>query len=318
MTGWDQIESELNEIKEFIGPLVKPPESDDSLLWHYTGTQGLEGIVSNRTIRLSHVGFLNDPSELQYANSICDEMLAKLADQDDIAQEFVRGYQTYKKDNDFRAPFVASFCSERDNLDLWRLYGDDGWGFSLGFRMQELQEVIKRLPEAKVWEIYVLRVLYDENEQKAHIDEVLNKFLGEFKKIHEVGESDVFKSQYKEVVYSSLSLILYLSITSLKHPSYENEQENRLVLKGIHKVDDNMKFLARRGYFKPYIDLKIGEDKAFPLDTVVVGPASHHLWNERSMPWHKRSIEMFLSNHLKNHNIKIESSALPYLGSGPS
>ncbi len=311
MTGWDQIESELNEIKEFIGPLVKPPESDDSLLWHYTGTQGLEGIVSNRTIRLIHVGFLNDPSELQYANSICDEMLAKLADQDDIAQEFVRGYQTYKKDNDFRAPFVASFCSKRDNLDLWRLYGDDGWGFSLGFRMQELQ-----LPEVEVWDIYVLRVLYDENEQKAHIDKVLNKFLGEFRKLHEAGESDIFKSKHKKVVsyslYYSLSLILYLSITSLKHPCYENEQENRLVLKGNHNVEDNMRFLARRGYFKPYIDLKIGEDKAFPLDTVVVGPAT-------SSPRRDQSLRMFLDYHgLKS--TKIEYSHLPYLGKdkGPS
>ena len=287
MTVWDQIESELNEIKEFISPLVKPLESDDSLLWHYTGTQGLEGIVSNRTIRLSHAGFLNDPSELQYANSICDEMLAKLADQDDIAQEFVRGYQTYTKDNDFRVPFVASFCSERDNLDLWRLYGDDGRGFSLGFRMQELQEVIKRLPEVEVREIYVLRVLYDENEQKAHIGKVLNKFLGEFRKIYEAGQSDVF-NQYKELVYYSLSLILYLSITSLKHPCYENEQENRLVLKGSHNVDDNMRFLARRGYFKPYIDLKIEEAKAFPLDTVVVGPAT-------SSPRREQSLRMFLA-----------------------
>ena len=184
MTVWD---SELNKIKEFIGPLVKPLESDDSLLWHYTGTQGLEGIVSKQTIRLSHPGFLNDPSELEYANSICDEMLDQLEAQGDIAREFVRGYQPIEKTTFSAHLLLPAFCSERDNLDLWRLYGDDGRGFSLGFRMQELQEVIKRLPEAEVWEIYVLRVLYDENEQKAHIDEVLNKFLGEFKKIHEVG-----------------------------------------------------------------------------------------------------------------------------------
>ena len=47
-----------NQITEFTGPLLKPLEPD-GLLWHYTDTKGLEGIVQNRTIRLSHPSFLN-------------------------------------------------------------------------------------------------------------------------------------------------------------------------------------------------------------------------------------------------------------------
>ena len=123
-----------------------------------------------------------------------------------------------------------------------------------------------------------------------------------------LAESDVFNSQYKEVVYYSLSpLTISFNYTCLKHPCYENEQENRLVLKGIHNVDDNMRFLARRGYFKPYIDLKIGKDKAFPLDTVVIGPAT-------SSPRREQSLRMLLDYHgLKS--TKIEYSHLPYLGS---
>ena len=63
-------------LTSLIQPLVILP---NNLLWHYTDTLGLESIVRNQTMRLSHPGFLNDPSELQYANSVYDEMLDTLA-----------------------------------------------------------------------------------------------------------------------------------------------------------------------------------------------------------------------------------------------
>ena len=85
----------IGSIRSLYDPIKIAP---DSLLWHYTDTQGLEGIVCNRTIRLSHPSFLNDPSELQYANSIYDEMLEDMCSnaQDPLTQDFARRYLAYK------------------------------------------------------------------------------------------------------------------------------------------------------------------------------------------------------------------------------
>ena len=287
-----------NQITAFTGPLLKPLEPD-GLLWHYTDTKGLEGIVRNRTIRLSHPGFLNDPSELQYANSVYNEMLDMLAGvQDTLAQKFASGYQDYRKDKDFQVPFVASFCRDHDNLELWRQYGDDGRGFSLGFRMEELRDVVAK---QALGGIYVYRVLYGRNKQHDLTSKILNFFLHEFKKIHKAGKND--DVAIKEV-YLLLSTALDFFIPFLKHPCYSNEQENRLVLHGNHTSGHEIKFLARRGYFKPYIDLKIEQDKTFPLDSVVVGPAA-------PFPWSPGSLRMFL-DHQGLASTEILRSVLPY------
>ena len=290
---WDQITA-------FTGPLLRSLEPE-GLLWHYTDTQGLEGIVRYQTIRLSHPSFLNDPSELQYANSVYNEMLDKLASgQDALAQKFVSGYRAYEKEErfPFNNHFVASFCKDRDQLELWRQYGDDGRGFSLGFRVKELKEVVTRQA------LYVYRVLYDRDEQDALTNKILSFFLSEFQKIHEAGEnSNIIICE----VYAPLHTALDFFTPFFKHRCYTNEQENRLVLHGSHTVDHEMKFLARRGYFKPYIDFKIRAEGAFPLDTVVVGPAAPRSWS-------KRSLQMFLINHLKGVKIQTECSTLPYRG----
>ena len=298
-----------NQITEFTGPLLKPLEPD-GLLWHYTDTKGLEGIVQNRTIRLSHPSFLNDPSELQYANSVYKEMLDMLANhQSPLAQKFASGYQDYRKDENFPVPFVASFCSDQDNLELWRQYGDDGRGFSLGFRMKELKDVLERQTQQMEIpsQIYVYRILYNKNEQDDLRNKILNFNLNYFQKIDKTGENPI-------KVYNQLGTMLDFFIPFFKHPCYENEKENRLVLHGHSTSYHETKFLARRGYFKPYIDLKIEQDKTFPLAAIVVGPAT-------PQPRCKRSLRMFLNNYgLGRANILISPSALPYIGSdkGPS
>ena len=292
-----------NRTNKFTRSLCEEIEIEpEGLLWHYTDTQGLEGIVRSRSIRLSHPGFLNDPSELQYANSVYDEMLDRLTSgQDVLAQKFVSGYRAYEKEErfPFNNHFVASFCKDRDQLELWRQYGDDGQGFSLGFRVKELKNVVARQA------LYVYRVLYDRDEQDDLTNKIMSFFLSEFQKIYEAGENS---NAIILEVYTPLHTALDFFTPFFKHPCYANEQENRLVLHGSHTVDHKMKFLARRGYFKPYIDFKIDRDKAFPLDTVMVGPTT-------PSPQCENSLWPFLVNHLKGVTIHIEHSALPYLGS---
>jgi len=241
---------------------------------------------------------------------------------DPLMQQFVSGYLDYEKDTNspfmisFMPPFVASFCENRDQLELWRQYGDDGRGFSLGFRVRDLQEVVAR---QGLGGIYVYKILYDRNEQCNCTNKILNFFLNEFRKIHGTEGNSL------SINYASLRTALNFFIPFFKHPCYANEQENRLVLHGSHTSYHETKFLARRGYFKPYIDLEIGTDEAFPLDTVVIGPATSSpldtvlVGPATSSPRCEKSLRMFLDYHgLKS--TKIEYSHLPYLGNdkGPS
>lgn len=303
---------DVNQASEFSRSLCKDKKIEiepDDLLWHYTDTQGLAGIICNRTIRLSHPSFLNDPSELQHANLVYKKMLNTFAScQGALAQEFVRNYRAYEKNEkyplkgDLNVPFVTSFCEGQDHLDLWRQYGDDGRGFSLGFRLKELKEVVvKQIPRATY--VYAYRVLYDRDEQNDLTTEILNFFFSEFQNLLKTKKDN--DAAILEI-YALLHIVLDFFTPFFKHPSYKHEQEIRLVLHPINLR--KTKFLARRGYFKPYIDLEIGDDsdEAFPLHTVVIGPAAPLIWPERSL-------RMFLNN--QGLNIQIERSAIPYRGS---
>ena len=287
----------------------------DDLLWHYTDTRGLEGIVNTGTIRFSHLGFLNDPSELQYAEEVYASVLSEpSSEQDPLRGEFITGYLDFKDNLQQQfgetmtpTPFVTSFCIDCDNLDLWRQYADDGQGFALGFRMKELREILngENLEIRRL--IHGFRVLYDTTEQQRLISRILGYFLSKFLEIHTAGETTDLTSSSADV-YTGFLVTLDTFAPIFKHPCYASEKEGRLIWYGDTIDLDEAKYLARRGFFKPYIDLnfKTRKEEKPPLAAVVAGPATDPLICEKSL-------RMFLNNHGLS-DVQISRSALPYRG----
>ena len=308
----------LSELDELIksDKLIKSIDHEfgfetGGLLWHYTNAEGVDGIIRNKSIRLSHPGFLNDPGELQYAEEIYKNTLSELScDQDALGQKFINGYRVFETDfqrqyGEKTNPFVASFCKDRDNLDLWREYGDDGQGFALGFNMSELQNVLSTADTEMSRFVHVCRVLYDRNEQKKLTSMILESYLSQFRRIQtDSGDPDVELKVYIAAFHTTMDSFAPF----LKHPCYENENEGRLVLYGESIASDKIQFSPRRGYFKPYIDLciKTNRNHGFPLHTIVVGPATDPSRCERSL-------RLLMDSHGFN-DIRILPSELPYRG----
>ena len=150
--------------------------------------------------------------------------------------------------------------------------------------------------------IYVYKILYDRQEQRDCTAKALKFWMERFERIQATGGDGL------EVIYASLKITMDFFIPLFKHPCYENEQENRLVLDGQYINHEKINFQAKKGYFKPYIDIEIGasRNEVFPLDTVMVGPTTPKQWSDRSL-------RMFLDNQ-KLESTKIERSDLPYRG----
>ena len=146
--------------------------------------------------------------------------------------------------------------------------------------MKELNDAVDRQVKKmgiQGW-VGVLKVLYDKNEQQELTTNILNFWFEAFQR-------------NRATVYPLLKKTLDDFAPFFKHPCYENEQENRLVLHGKDINCSKIEFTSRRGYFKPYIDFKIKDDRddVFPLDTVMIGPTTPPMWSERSL-------RMFLDN----------------------
>ena len=140
------------------------------LLYHYTNTAGLEGIISNNNIRATHVAFLNDWTEFReafterYVRVLLDSLSACLPPNrpgviDGVLSnrlqeilQIISGESVLDKEKS--EAFVCSFTGASaektgeaaklddpgDRLSQWRGYTPGGQGFSLGFDKTRLKD----------------------------------------------------------------------------------------------------------------------------------------------------------------------------------
>lgn len=121
----------------------------DGLLWHYTDTPGLIGIVSNHRLWASSAAFMNDTNEM-----VTHELALKSAYQR-IRDEFEQETQVlldeyYGPDAETRNVhdrFLISASEKSDLLTLWRNYGGSGGAFAIGLKPDVLLKPVLQFPE---------------------------------------------------------------------------------------------------------------------------------------------------------------------------
>src|SRR5580698_8671217 len=97
-----------------------------SILYHYTTTEGLLGIIESKELWATNILFLNDTSELVDAFKLfASELEAnpiKLGERKGWLQTMILpSLETAEVDH-----FVVSFCENGDLLSQWRAYGAKG------------------------------------------------------------------------------------------------------------------------------------------------------------------------------------------------
>lgn len=134
------------EIRRLVGRILgdngflKHPPS----LYHYTDSQGFEGIVSTNSLWATNAKFLNDASEGRYG---CELALPILRSRHEHAKDdwkkvlgnarLLLGDKSLQLEQDvpeeFTDAYVCCFCEHGDLLSQWRTYGAAGGGYSMEF-----------------------------------------------------------------------------------------------------------------------------------------------------------------------------------------
>jgi len=120
--------------KDLIDHVI--PTIKHESLYHYTTFESFWKILENGTIKLSSILGLNDKSELNFT------------DLSTIKQNY---HPT--RMNKFSRTFIFSLSKLEDNLNQWRLYGDDGQGVCLFFKPKNIFS-IARDPNLQLREIF--------------------------------------------------------------------------------------------------------------------------------------------------------------------
>ena len=141
---------------------------------------------------------------------------------------------------------------ESDLLSQWRGYCPHSGGYSIGFANDFWRGMIAPFS-------FTLRqCVYDQNRQRGIIDEALRLSLTEDRGEHSI---ESFELYYRFIR------------PTLKHPSFSEEKEWRLLSVDDHSLFDGIRFRPADGFVVPYYPMRFS-DAELPIVEIVVGPSS--------------------------------------------
>lgn len=198
------------------------------LLFHYTDSSGMRGILESSRLWATNYRFLNDASEVSYGmalfEAIVQEQLTK-AESDVIAEFLGRTLRTANAFDGMFDCYIACFCERDDLLNQWRVYTGSGGGYALGFRAKEIG---RRWGQLHPTQDFALRkVVYNEVVQRKLITEVLNLAvdnLSEAAKGVAVSDANNLIARCCQFVRVETADYLFC----FKHPAFSVEEEWRL------------------------------------------------------------------------------------------
>jgi len=242
------------------------------ILYHYTTFSGLLGIVGSRALWASDIRYMNDSAELKHtADLIAREISRRIAaghPNPNLLNQFL-DWVSHRITNGHLL-FGASFRSNGNLLSQWRGYSRLGKGVSLGFN----PAYILKCAQAQSFQIG--KCLYDPDEQRRLIVGVVDAVEALAEQRPEVPDSDnPCSSLPYHAAFQRIEGDLLRIAAVLKHPSFEEEAEWRIVSPAITDYL-NAPVLFREGasMLVPYVEFKFQPENGRPiaLEHVFLGP----------------------------------------------
>ena len=264
------------------------------LLYHYTSLETFFKIFNTKekkiTFWATNAYYMNDPKEIEYSFKLFIDSLEFFEKETNIKDNKLSDF--FKKTDMhnelfkmFGDPFLISFSESFDDLSMWRFYGKNGDGVSIGIDREYLIEFSKTNESPNT---NLIKCIYEEE-----------KLLKELK-LFWINNYSYFPSNLSEKTLSHQNENLIFLIQKIafiaKQNSYLPEKEWRLCKSEVNKK--NMNFTFKNNVLLPYIKLEFDREA---VKEIVLGPC---LNNELT----KKSMDIFLENNnfnnLKNNIIK--------------
>jgi hypothetical protein len=246
---------------------------------------------------------LNDAAELDLAGELTRrevERAKSTASAEDSKLLEVIGSETgLAMHGGYEAIYICSFSSDGDLLSQWRGYCPPGSGFSIGFRLRELQPIIEEQG------FRCAKCLYTEAEQLPVIHRFIEQALIRLRQIRD--ETGLQSRGHWERAYNSVRSRFLQIAPVIKHSKFSEEQEWRLISEPISITADRTKYRQGRSTILPYLELKLATTYEHLLKLyvhVIVGPTAH---KELAFDAVKNLLVC-----MKLPNSEAESSVIPY------
>jgi hypothetical protein len=250
-----------------------PEPSEPSRLFHLTDTDGILGILDSKKLWASLATSLNDCREIRYALDLAEEIIGACIEA--RPSEYYSSLLTYLRDPSSAPPevkaevsaFVVAFCDKCDRSGQWLHYGRNGRGIAVGFSSNI----------AKAMRRDLVKVDCDVESQKKRLSSlidvgraIVDKFPSDM--------ADKLRISQARLTGHIVSLYVPMLAATMKHPSFSEEREWRLVGHQIvlnGKIQgksgrDEIKYRRSNERLVPYEELSFA-DVPNAISEVVVG-----------------------------------------------
>ena len=269
----DKASSTISESRKHVQAAL--PE----LLFHYTNSSGMRGILESSHLWATNYRFLNDASEVAYGMALFESIVQdRLTNsENEIVSEFLG--RTLHTANAFDGMFdcyIACFCERDDLLNQWRVYAGSGGGYALGFKAKEIG---RRWGQLHPTQDFLLRkVVYEVDLQKRLIAEVLeltSLILSQATQAVSVADANNLIARCCQFVRSEVADYLFC----FKHPAFAVEEEWRLCHIVSPGEEDHVQFRDGPYGLTPYVSLDPSpmagvHHNRLPLARITHGPVS--------------------------------------------
>ena len=268
---------------DFINELERFNDNPEKI-FHYTNLDSLLSILSKQELWLTQYKYLNDTSEIEYAENILLNEVKKIKDTN-IRVTIEEIISTMK--NRLENTFILSFSKNHDSLPLWSYYSSLD-GFNIGFDNYHLDNIyntgftsskkadsngdFKRLFYNDVFIEIKGNVIYEENKQ-IEIAKKAIKYL-----VTSLGNENIENTNKINIPEDMIDLINLTNIISkcfllFKNNVFNSEKEYRFafVLKDPALKKDILNFRTNNGTLVPFIKIKIKPDF---IDSITIGPTN--------------------------------------------
>lgn len=278
-------------------------QTPEDTLYHYTSLTGLMGIVESKMLRASDIRYMNDSTELKHLLVLLsDEINIRLNAGSAFAQ-LLNQFSQWLSHRIVDGPmlFGASFRANGNLLSQWRGYSTHGKGVSLGFNPKYVLDC------AAYHDFSVGKCIYNPEEQKQIARQIVNSVENTAKSNH----ADYVQAAIPDFtpIFEYIEGDLLKIAAILKHPSFEEEQEWRVVSPIFTQSNQApIYFRESLSMLVPYYAFDFtrnNPEHTLQLQHVFVGPTSN---SELSM----KSVALYLQRQGCSPTEKISYCRIPY------
>lgn len=289
-----------------IGKLTEKLFGDtpQGLLYHYTTLKGVLGIVGCRKLWASDIRYMNDSAELKHAaDLIRDEIRERIAgghENADLLGQFA-DWVTNRITNGHMM-FAASFRAHGNLLSQWRGYSSHGKGVSLGFSAEFIGQCVKKQ------QFQIGKCIYEPGRQHKLICQIIDSVESDVYSQLQGDETREQLSQIYKNVFENIEVYLLRIAAILKHPSFREEMEWRIISPVISRCSESpILFREANAMLVPYIEFDLFLEPGQPpqLEHLFLGPTPN-------INISMNSLKMFLQRHRIEPSQGIDYCQIPF------